>query len=392
MKVNQRQAQPEATPPPPERAPVPMDIGADEFAGAFPNAKVMVWERVRDKPDALIGIYEADGEVQNRVAEQVGGGEYVWRIKMQNGKWAAAVDGITGHGKFTISDRAFPKKSALAPAAAAAPQGGEPAMNMQQMLMAMMQQQTTLLTALISKPPPAAPDPIAMMTAFHQMMPPPPPQTSGLDAVNTAMDLMTKAQDLMPRGGGGGGSKMEDRLFSLAEAVAPTVIGRLMTPAPASKPAPAPAKIIPAPVPALIGAPLVAVEPPPPAMPEENPPVESDPVNLKQLAQFAMLSPYINKLVSLAEKQADPETYADVFLDEAEEKGLTPEQIQHFFGNVKLVAELSEKFPGVKKNAQWFEVFRACVVDMLTPNRETDTMTGDVTPPDDSPAATNSDA
>jgi len=359
--------------------------GADEFAGAYPNAKVMVWERVRDRPDSLIGVYDADGDVQTRIAEQVGGGDFIWKIRMANGKWASRADGVTtARGKFSISERSFPKLKAVSQAAlvavAAAP--AEPALNMQQMMMAMMQQQTTLLTALIGRP---GPDPIALMTAFHQMMPPA-GGGGGLEAVNTAMDLMSKAKDMIPeRGGGGGGSNMEDRIFSLLEAVAPTVAQRLMTPA-APQPRPAPV-VMAQPASALVGAPLTEIEP----APLENPP-DGDPVNLKKTLQHAMLSPYVGKLVQLSEKKADPETYADVFLDEAEDKGLTPEQIGTFFSNEKLIAELGETFAGVKKNAEWFEIFRRAVLSMLTPDREADTLTGDAPSPDapDSPA--NSDA
>jgi len=347
--------------------------GADEFAGAYPNAKVMVWERVRDRPDSLIGVYDADGDVQTRIAEQVGGGDFIWKIRMANGKWASRADGVTtARGKFSISERSFPKLKAVPQAApvavAAAP--AEPALNMQQMMMAMMQQQTTLLTALIGRP---GPDPIALMTAFHQMMPPA-GGGGGLEAVNTAMDLMSKAKDMIPeRGGGGGGSKMEDRIFSLLEAVAPTVAIRLLTPAPVAPPQPVSA-------PALVGAELAEVEQPQP---------QGDDVNLKKIAQYAVISPYIGKLVQLSEKKTDPETYAEVFLDEADDKGLKTEQIWDFFSNQKLIEELGEAFPGVKNNAKWFEMFRGAVIAMLTPEDEADTLTGDVPAAD---APTNSDA
>jgi len=96
--------------------------------------------------------------------------------------------------------------------------------------------------------------------------------------------------------------------------------------------------------------------------------------------------------VDTAEKHRDPESYADIFLDEAEDKGLTPEQIRNFFEGKNLIAELGEKFPGVKKNAEWFNLFREAVVAMLQPNREADTMTGDVIPPEPADPATNSDA
>ncbi len=364
--------------------PRPQEAG-EEFAGVYPTAKVMVWERTRDKPDALIGTYDADGEVQARVAEQVGGGEFVWRIRLVNGQWASfEKHGIIPRGRFSISERTFPKLKAvpaLPPPPPPPPAPVEQPMNMQVMMMAMMQQQTSLLTALIGKP---GPDPIAMMQAFHSMLPPPAPSANGLESINTAMDLMSKAQDLIPvPRGGGGGSKMEDRIFSLIETVAPTIANRLLTPAPAPRQQPQ-AQM---PAPALAPAPLPEVEP----APVENPP-EGDPVDLKKSVQYAMLSPYINKLIDTAEKHRDPESYADIFLDEAEDKGLTPEQIRNFFDGKNLIAELSEKFPGVKKNADWFNLFREAVVAMLQPNREADTMTGDVIPPEPADPATNSDA
>jgi len=369
----------------PEPEPVKPE-GAEEFAGVYPTAKVMVWERTRDKPDALIGVYDADGEVQNRVAEQIGGGDFLWRIRLANGQWASfEKHGIIPRGRFSISERSFPKvKPALAVAAPVAPVApAEPPMNMQTMMMAMMQQQTTLLTALIARP---GPDPIAMMSAFHQMMPQVAPSGNGLESINAAMDLMTKAQDLIPQGKSGGGGKMEDRIFGLLESVAPVIANRMMAPTPAPFPAPRPA---PAPPldPQLAVAPVAEIVEPPI---EENPPEVGD-VNLKKSIQHAMIGPYLVKLVQLAEKNADPEVYANVFLDEAEDRGLTPERIREFFINEKLVAELGETFPGVEKNADWFGEFRSNVLGMLTPIGKADTLSGDAEPsPSDAP--TNSDA
>ena len=348
----------------------------DEFAGAFPNGKVVVWERVRDRPDALIGTFEADGDVINRVATAVGGGDFVWRLRLPTGLWASKEkDGVTGLGKFSISERAFPKKTPGAPAIA--PPAGERALDIQALFMAQMQQTTALLTALVGRPQKES-DPIALLSAFKALMPAPAPPANALESAAAAMDLIKNAQEMFPTGGGGGGGKkMEDRIFSLLEAVGPEVVKRVLTP---SQPAPILTHRAPAP------APVVPELPEIPQMVEdisENPPApesEVSEMDLKKIARYAMLAPYIGKLAGLAARGADSTTYADVFLDEIEERKIPVDELLEFFGNEKLIVELSDRFAQVKANAEWFESFRLAVVEMLTEPGAGDTLSGDVAP------------
>jgi hypothetical protein len=299
-----------------------------------------------------VGTYYRDTFTPDLLRTEWGGGNFTLRVKGSKGEYL-------GSRQIVLAGDAHHKKDPVTPAPA---QGGDngmgavlAAMNAgnqaaQKASEGQIAMLTTLVTSLINRPAPAAPaapDPIAMIAALKGIMK---PESSEGGAVKMLLQGIELGKSL---GESGGETNMMDLVakgFDVikdAAAVAPT-------------PAPTVPKRLPAPIavtstPNNPGAPAAA----PGTVPAE----ESAPVS-DQMKQMQWLRNQAAMLCKLAEKGKDPELYAEVFLDNL--PPFLPAQLVYDTMNAPgAIAKLSMLVPQVAQHAEWFEKFRATVIELL---------------------------
>jgi hypothetical protein len=211
------------------------------------------------------------------------------------------------------------------------------------MIMQMFKAQSDMMTAILSRPSephdkgPSVMEIIAMIKTLQ------PEKDSGNDAVKMLMQGLELGQKL----GGGGETGMLDIAKQGLEMIGPLVAREASQPKPAPRPNPQP---------------QIQQQPAPAALPQQEAP---NPM----MQKLMWLRQLTATLIVHAVKQHDPETYAEVVLDNLP-SFITEDEILERMKPDNVVAQLAQLNPQVTQHAAWFEEFRQAVILMLTPDED----------------------
>lgn len=381
-----RQTDPENTPvDPPENTELTTaqveqddDPEADAFAelrglGGDGEYKYTV-SRVSSEPGRKPGYcrtYSLGDLSLDAIRDEFGGGKYRVRVTDQQGKYR-------GMSTFDIVD--LPKPAGAANAAPApTPQPGADLQGLAAILSAVKPASgesglTSVLAAMIASQG-------EMMKAIANRQPDKGPSITEILAIINAsnkkddggsLDTLLKGIELGKSLAGGGGD--DDGMIGVArqglELITPLLSQNAQNPP--ARPA-APARQLAPPIPnATERAPVVPI----PNATEVAPVAPlAQGGNVKVLQQIEWIRKQVAVLVHHAARGKDPELYAEVLLDNLP-PFITPGEIMEHIGAADAVAKLAKLDERVNHYAQWFEEFRAAVVDFLQPDDEQDDLPG----------------
>jgi hypothetical protein len=298
-----------------------------------------------------VGTYSRDAFSLDTLQEQWGGGNFTIRVRGTGGNYV-------GSKTITLAGKAKHKAESVVNAQAAPVASGDGGQlagvlsaiqknNEAQMTMVM-----SLLTAVLSKPAPVAPpapDPLAMIAALKGIMK---PENSEGGAVKLLLQGIELGKGL---GEAGGETNMMDLVAKGFDTIKEAAS---LAPAPVPAPVRAPVQRLAAPVPN---------HPAPGMVPATEP--AGEPPMTDQMKQIQWLRQQAGMLVKLAEKKKDPELYAEVFLDNL--PPFVPAQLVYdTMSKPGAVAQLAMLNAAVGTHAEWFESFRAAVIDLLEGDEE----------------------
>lgn len=187
------------------------------------------------------------------------------------------------------------------------------------------------------------------------------------------IDMMTKTINLMKEmgvAGNGGGETTEMDLFkSLIEKFGPAFMAGMQKDAAENS---ALQNMLPTPAPSFNNSPNLQPQPQPQPNPAHRPQPATDPEMLK-------LKMALHFLCSKAKAGTDPETYADVVLDEV---GENDTDFTNLINDPQWLEKLSVFVPDVRVYSTWFTQLRESIIAQLTPIPEAGTHAEDSTPPE----------
>lgn len=313
-----------------------------------------------------IGTYSRDGWTPDRLFEEWGGGKFTIRVRLQNG---------TLHGMRHTQLAGKPKNKAE-PASAVAPVAQGVDSGMAQVLAAIqasnaaaaaaaqnstkeqMGMLTSLLTALITKeaPKPAiGPDPLAILEKAATILR---PRGESGDTMSAFIKGLDMGRDL---GGGGNGEPGMASMFMEG-------IRTLKQTAGLQAGRPRPRRI---PPPGTVAAEGPALAPPPNKVEE---PVSD---TMKQLAWIKQQAAF---LVLQASRQKTPSLYAELFVDNLP-SFLPAAQVLEQMQEPGAIEQLGNIHADVLKFPEWFEEFRAKVVEFIAGPQQASAAPTDPAPP-----------
>lgn len=301
----------------------------------------------------------------DNIREEFGGGKYRIRVTDAGGKYVT----------MTTLDIVDLPKSPTAQVAPAAPPGTDlagiasilaavkPAAGdggISQILVAMIASQGEMMKAIANRQPDKGPSITEILAIIN---------ASNKKDDGGSLDTLLKGIELGKSLAGGGGE--DDGMLGIArqglELITPLVKEQATQHRPIAPVRPQPARIAPIPN-ATAPAPVAQIpnaSAPAPVAPLNAP----EGANVRVLQQLDWMRKQLNVLVHHASRQKDPELYAEVLLDNLP-PFLTPAEIMEHVGSPDAVAKLAQLDGRVAQYAEWFEEFRAAIVEFLQPEDE----------------------
>lgn len=318
------------------------------------GARLAIWRTSPSEFAGYVGTYNREEWTRDRLMEEWGGGKFTIKVRNPDG---------TLNGQRHIQIAGKPKnKEAPPPAQTIVPQasgGSELARVLEgiQASNAAAQEankgQITLLTTLVTslinreppKPPPA-PDPLAMLEKAANILKP-----RGGDEAG-GMSAFIKGLEMGRSLAGEGGEPGMASVFMEGVKTIKDVATMTQT----NKQRPAQRRIA-APAPGTVAAEGPAAAPAPPNNPET-------PVVTDQMRQIQWIKQQAAFLVHQAARQKDPELYAELFLDNL--PSFLPEAtVLEQMKDEGAISKLGMLYPRVLQFPDWFEEFRATVVELI---------------------------
>jgi hypothetical protein len=300
-----------------------------------------------------VGTYSRDGWTPDRLMEEWGGGKFTIRVRNSDGSFLGQRHvQIAGKSK----NKEAPPTPALTVAAAPATDAMAQVLAAIQASNAAAQEAnkgqinllTTLVTSLINKEPPKAPpapDPLAMLEKAANILKP-----RGGDEAG-AMAAFIKGIDMGKSLAEGGGDTSMASVFM--EGI--KTIKEVGTISQTNQQRPAAPRIA-APAPGTIAA--------APAAAPQTPNKSEEPVLTDQVRQIQWIKQQAAFLVIQAQREKNPELYAELFLDNL--PSFLPESVVHEqMKDAAAVQKLGMIYPKVLQFQAWFEEFRAALVAQI---------------------------
>lgn len=197
-------------------------------------------------------------------------------------------------------------------------------------------------------------DPFEMATRLAELLKPAGPAASMADQLDALGKMMEVAERL------GGGKSDGPAWLEALKTAAPLLTQALQTPRPVAPVAPAATGGPPTPKAIAAPAPPVAANPPVVEAPEPEP----EPAHpLLALLDYAMPS-----LVRAAERDGEPELYADWLVDQIPEDQL--DAFGSFVEQTSVLDQLATRYPATVPHRGWFERLAKAILDGLEPDDE----------------------
>lgn len=333
------------------------------------NLEVRIYKTVPNSTelDYLFTCTPAEFPIVDRVRDEYGGGKYQVRIYRE----AGGKKSLFRRFSFRIgSPRPFaqhhaPAKSGvddMANVVRAMAENQQKQMEQFQTMMVNMQRtaQPAQQTSMVDMMQGIA----AMMGAMQQLMPKPQPATGGIE---TLIQGMTLAKDLLGESGGGGSERnLYDTLTETVKTFGPVMAGALSNPSPrAHRRTPDPAM-------------TPGKTPPPPQLPRpkqpansgtheqpQNQPAQPSEAERMNAIKMQQLKMYTGMLVQKAQENSDPSLYAELILD-----NVSDEDLDRFLLGEHGLDNLAKIHGGVDHHRAWFNSLRDEVLALLKENDE----------------------